>query len=117
MTHFRLVVNRFFSISKIVAPYFSCEYIFSNCLFLGVYVSYGRYIEGTGSMLKVQDTAMPLTPSDSTSSVRVYQNMVRFLSPREIANLHCFPSTFGKTFFCYFFLTILFSVNQKLSFI
>lgn len=48
-------------------------------------------MEGTGSILMV---APNLEINNDT--VRVHQNSIRFLSPREIANLHCFPNSFGN---------------------
>lgn len=51
-------------------------------------------MEGTGSILKIKN----LRDESETKSdlVRIYQDSIRFLSPREIANLHCFPNDFGK---------------------
>jgi hypothetical protein len=53
-------------------------------------------MEGTGSILKVNKEV--LDSNQNMGSVRIYQKMIRFLSPREIANLHCFPNNFGKYF-------------------
>ena len=50
--------------------------------------NYGRFMDGTGSILRVG------TSTDLSLSVN--KKSLRFLSPREISNLHCFPNDFGK---------------------
>ena len=49
-------------------------------------------MEGTGSLLRVSEEVL----DSKMDSVRIHQNQIRYLSPREIANLHCFPNDFGK---------------------
>ncbi len=50
-------------------------------------------MDGTGSILKICD----LKSSDSKSRfLTIEHKSLRFFSPREIANLHCFPDSFGK---------------------
>ena len=48
-------------------------------------------MDGTGSILKIQN----IEEIDS-KSLRVELKSMRFFSPREIANLHCFPDDFGN---------------------
>ena len=48
-------------------------------------------MEGTGSVLLVNNNTNNNINNDL---IRIYQKDVRFLSPREIANLHCFPNDF-----------------------
>ncbi len=56
-------------------------------------------MEGTGSILiksidKIQED---LNQTDNHQKyVKITKNNLRFLSPKEIANLHCFPTDFGK---------------------
>ena len=50
-------------------------------------------MEGTGSILM---TSSNHTPEINDDLIRIYQNSIRYLTPREIANLHCFPNNFGK---------------------
>lgn len=47
-------------------------------------------MDGTGSILQVKDQENP-----DCDSLKISQRSVRFLSPREVANLHCFPNEFG----------------------
>ena len=55
------------------------------------YLSYGRYMDGTGSILKICDKEK----SDS-ELLTIEHKSLRFFSPREIANLHYFPDSFGN---------------------
>jgi hypothetical protein len=57
-------------------------------------------MEGTGSILikskeNVQEEARAAN-DDKLKYVEITKNNLRFLSPKEIANLHCFPQDFGK---------------------
>lgn len=61
--------------------------------------SYGRYLESTGSILKVtQSDNEPFQQVNEShdAMVKVDRNSIRFFSPKEIANLHCFPDEFGN---------------------
>lgn len=58
-------------------------------------ISYGRYLEGTGSLLKVQGVREDLESADETKMLKVQNSSIRYFSPKEIANLHCFPKDFG----------------------
>ena len=57
--------------------------------------SYGRKIEGTGSLLAIQSSESTTTADDS-KEIQIDKKSIRFFSPKEIANLHCFPKDFGK---------------------
>lgn len=48
--------------------------------------NYGRFMDGTGSILR--------TSEDSNNNLRINKKSLRFLTPREVANLHCFPNNF-----------------------
>jgi hypothetical protein len=63
---------------------------------------------GSGSILKVQNEALC-----EDDPLKINQKSIRFLSPREVANLHCFPNDFGTIIlFCEFeFTRELFNVN------
>jgi tRNA (cytosine38-C5)-methyltransferase len=52
--------------------------------------NYGRYLEGTGSILNVGDGKL----DGDENTINVSSSSVRFFSPKEIANLHCFPNEF-----------------------
>nr|ALB00266.1 tRNA (cytosine(38)-C(5))-methyltransferase [Brachionus koreanus] len=58
--------------------------------------NYGRYLEGTGSLLKVNSNKKDLMDviMDKTEHINISKNLIRFFSPKEIANLHCFPDEF-----------------------
>ncbi|RNA08584.1 tRNA (cytosine(38)-C(5))-methyltransferase [Brachionus plicatilis] len=58
--------------------------------------NYGRYLEGTGSLLKVNSNKIDLMDviMDKTEHINISKNLIRFFSPKEIANLHCFPDKF-----------------------
>ena len=51
-------------------------------------------MEGTGSILMVKPSDYKIDKTEST--LKINHKNIRFLSPREIANLHCFPIDFGK---------------------
>lgn len=48
--------------------------------------AYGRYVEGTGSVLQTNANAR---------DGDVHDMRLRYLTPREIARLHCFPDDYG----------------------
>lgn len=49
-------------------------------------------MDGTGSILRTNES----DNQDLNSSLRVNKKSLRFLTPREVANLHCFPNDFGN---------------------
>ncbi|CAF0989811.1 unnamed protein product [Brachionus calyciflorus] len=58
--------------------------------------NYGRYLEGTGSILKVTSDRRTILDdsTDEFDHIKISKNLIRFFSPKEIANLHCFPNQF-----------------------
>jgi tRNA (cytosine38-C5)-methyltransferase len=53
--------------------------------------SYGRYVEGTGSVLQTADKNLQAEEGNPSSLIKL---KLRYFTPREIANLHGFPPTF-----------------------
>lgn len=51
-------------------------------------------MDGSGSILKVDSDEL----TKDGDQLKVYQDSIRFLSPKEVANLHCFPNDFGNCF-------------------
>ncbi len=52
-------------------------------------------MEGTGSILLNES----IKDQDKNSeTININYDDVRFLSAKEVANLHCFPNDFGETF-------------------
>lgn len=49
-------------------------------------------MDGSGSILKVNSDK----ETKDGDQLKVYQDSIRFLSPKEVANLHCFPNDFGN---------------------
>jgi hypothetical protein len=56
-------------------------------------------LEGTGSLLKVQQDGDELNVTNDVDKLTVKNRSIRYFSPKEIANLHCFPNDFGKFFY------------------
>jgi len=52
--------------------------------------NYGRYNEGTGSILITSEDLITVYGDE----IEVPCDAVRYLSPREVSNLHCFPQNF-----------------------
>jgi hypothetical protein len=48
-------------------------------------------MDGTGSILKICDGE-----NSDSKLLTIEHKSIRFLSPKEIANLHCFPESFGN---------------------
>ena len=59
------------------------------------FYSYGRFLEGTGSILRVKNEN-EIDEEKNDSTIEISRNSIRFFSPKEIANLHCFPDQFGE---------------------
>ena len=57
--------------------------------------SYGRYVEGTGSLL-LSSAETTTEDDDHASTLLLTSKSVRYFKPKEIANLHCFPPEFGN---------------------
>ena len=53
--------------------------------------NYGRYIDGTGSMLHINENMMIKNENDM---IKISHDSIRFFTPKEISNLHCFPDDF-----------------------
>ena len=67
-------------------------------------------MEGTGSILikSIENLKEEESSSDnSLKYVKISKNNLRFLSPKEIANIHCFPADFRKSLFSYVFDYVL----------
>ena len=60
-------------------------------------------MEGTGSILikEIENVKQEEKREDELKYVKITKNNIRFLSPKEIANLHCFPSNFGKIIYLF----------------
>lgn len=52
--------------------------------------NYGRFMDGSGSILRVDSNG----ETKDEDQLKVFQDSIRFLSPKEVANLHCFPNDF-----------------------
>ncbi|CAK8697063.1 tRNA (cytosine(38)-C(5))-methyltransferase-like [Clavelina lepadiformis] len=75
--------ERYLSVMDIVSPSSTGSTCFTK--------SYGQYIEGTGSILNLS----PNNNNTTASCDRKAQHYkLRYFSPREIANIMCFPKTF-----------------------
>jgi hypothetical protein len=80
---------------KLAECFFLIQFMF--CVNMLIFCSsYGRYLDGTGSVLRVKKsrTLDELSPRDN--KIEIKRKSIRFFSPKEIANLHCFPNEFGK---------------------
>lgn len=64
-----------------------------------IFFSYGRYLEGTGSILRINKNNTLEDRLAENGTIEISRNSVRFFSPNEVANLHCFPSDFGEHIF------------------
>lgn len=55
--------------------------------------SYYRYVKGTGSLLATSKNLKPI-PKENLEISSLNELRLRFFTPREVANLHSFPSSF-----------------------
>uniref|UniRef100_A0ACD5VH86 Uncharacterized protein n=2 Tax=Avena sativa TaxID=4498 RepID=A0ACD5VH86_AVESA len=55
--------------------------------------SYYRYVKGTGSLLATSKNLKPV-PKENLELSSLNELGLRFFTPREVANLHCFPASF-----------------------
>ena len=71
----------------------ACD-VSSNCFTK----SYGRYVEGSGSVLETSALLRKEGDQEPASSEAIIEELklqgLRFFSPREMLNLHGFPSTY-----------------------